>query len=359
MCGFVSPEVQVTSFRFANMTENSTSQFWNTSTGVTIPNQNGSSLLEPELSHGVRLAAEILATYILIAGTAGNVLTIVAIIKSHKLRQIGNSFLISLSISDGLYCIVILPTRIITYHYGRWIFDPVICTILPGIGHLFTGASLSALAFIALNRYTSIVHTWQYKQLYTPVKTAIMLGVCWGFPFLMTIFSTAGIWGSYDYDALTLSCTFSKHGDQSYRRTLAGIAFAVPIVFITVCYARIFYFVHQARKRIQVQGSKSQRSQNIKKDSLKLTVTTSCIFTVFVVCILPFAMVNILDDEVEIPVLHVVTILFAWSETWLNPLVYVCMNKNFRDAYRSICCCVKKDSKILAVSTIHTKTDMY
>ncbi|XP_041639778.1 G-protein coupled receptor 84-like [Cheilinus undulatus] len=65
-------------------------------------------------------------------------------------------------------------------------------------------------------------------------------------------------------------------------------------------------------------------------------VTRMCfaVFLCFVVCFLPFILINIVDKQNRAPqVLHMVSANLTWLNSCINPILYVVMNRQFRQAY--------------------------
>lgn len=90
-----------------------------------------------------------------------------------------------------------------------------------------------------------------------------------------------------------------------------------------------------------------------RKEAVRLTLMMVCIYCLFVVCILPYFLVNIVYRDLTNPTAYLVGLMFTWFNGCINPVIYAMMNAQFRFAFRSLltgcaswCCCddMKEDN---------------
>nr|XP_008101818.1 PREDICTED: G-protein coupled receptor 84 [Anolis carolinensis] len=68
-------------------------------------------------------------------------------------------------------------------------------------------------------------------------------------------------------------------------------------------------------------------------------VTRMCfvVFLFFVICYIPFMLLNILDAKNRAPtVLHMIAANLTWLNSCINPVLYAAMNRQFREAYKGV-----------------------
>ncbi|XP_042305828.1 G-protein coupled receptor 84 [Sceloporus undulatus] len=68
-------------------------------------------------------------------------------------------------------------------------------------------------------------------------------------------------------------------------------------------------------------------------------VTRMCfvVFLFFVICYIPFMLLNIADAKNRAPtVLHMIAANLTWLNSCINPVLYAAMNRQFREAYKSV-----------------------
>ena len=79
-----------------------------------------------------------------------------------------------------------------------------------------------------------------------------------------------------------------------------------------------------------------------RKEDLRLTKMMLTIFISFLVCFLPLMLVNVIDDDVKIPTLHVVASVLAWMSSIVNPFIYAFKNRQYQQAFKKLLCCDTK-----------------
>ncbi|GLH15106.1 G-protein coupled receptor moody [Gryllus bimaculatus] len=163
---------------------------------------------------------------------------------------------------------------------------------------------------ITVNRYVMIAHPAACARAYRPVPLALMVAFCWVFSFGMQLPTLFGVWGKvakavwkeegtravagrfgYDQKLGTCSILADARG-RSAKTALFVIAFLTPCAVIVACYARIFWVVHRL-----------------------------CTF---------------FEGCASMCRLHVLGYLLLYLSACINPLIYVIMNKQYRQAYKAV-----------------------
>ena len=60
------------------------------------------------------------------------------------------------------------------------------------------------------------------------------------------------------------------------------------------------------------------------------------IFISFLVCFLPLMLVNVIDDDLSIPTLHVIASVLAWMSATVNPFIYAFKNRQYQQAFKKV-----------------------
>ena len=103
--------------------------------------------------------------------------------------------------------------------------------------------------------------------------------------------------------------------------------------------------------RTPVSSSKMQGEQKLKRqrrEDIRLTKMMLTIFLLFLVCFLPLMLVNVLDDDMEHPTVHIVgevtltvpvtvhviislsASVLAWMSAAVNPFIYSIQNPQYQ-----------------------------
>ena len=90
---------------------------------------------------------------------------------------------------------------------------------------------------------------------------------------------------------------------------------------------------------VQVKTSKRKEAiRNQRLEDLKLTKMMLTIFLLFMICFLPLMLVNVLDDDIKQPSVHIIASVLAWMSATINPIIYSFLNKHYQKAFRTLLC---------------------
>ncbi|XP_054088614.1 protein trapped in endoderm-1 isoform X3 [Zeugodacus cucurbitae] len=111
----------------------------------------GENIIYP---HAATLFAAICASIFAITGIFGNLITIIALLKCPKIRvHATTAFILSLSVSDLLFCSFSLPLTAVRFYEEKWTFGDSLCKIFPVIFYGNVAVSLLSMVGITLNSY--------------------------------------------------------------------------------------------------------------------------------------------------------------------------------------------------------------
>ncbi|KAH8294521.1 hypothetical protein KR044_005384, partial [Drosophila immigrans] len=207
--------------------------------------------------------AAIMTFLIMIVGICGNFLTVVALLKCPKVRNVAAAFIISLCIADLLFCALVLPFQGLRFVQGTWRHGAILCRLIPFIQYGNIGVSLLCIAMITINRYVMITHHSCYARIYKRHWIAIMIAACWLISYGMQLPTLLGAWGRFGYDDRLQTCSIMSdaHGHSS-KTTLFITAFVIPCLVIIACYAKIFWVVHKSEQRLKRHANKQNSIPN-------------------------------------------------------------------------------------------------
>ncbi|XP_020289246.1 G-protein coupled receptor moody isoform X2 [Pseudomyrmex gracilis] len=298
----------------------------------------------------LRIFAALVAIVIMIVGVVGNLLTIVALCKYPKVRNVAAAFIISLCIADFVFCLLVLPFDSIRFINASWADVRFFCVIVPFLRYGNVGVSLLSVAAITINRYIMIAHHAIYNKVYRKYWIAAMILFCWFFSYGILIPTLLSAWGKFAYDSNLETCSIVKdrHG-RTAKTFLFIMGFLIPCVVIVGCYARIFWVVHKSESRMRKHAAPTIKSPHApgrdireikqKRSEWRITKMVLAIFLSFLACYLPITIVKVADTEVRCPECHVLGYLLLYFASCVNPIIYVIMNKQYRQAYAGVVGC--------------------
>uniref|UniRef100_A0A182M4R5 G-protein coupled receptors family 1 profile domain-containing protein n=1 Tax=Anopheles culicifacies TaxID=139723 RepID=A0A182M4R5_9DIPT len=304
--------------------------------------------------------AAITTITIMITGIVGNLLTIVALLRCPKVRNVAAAFIISLCIADCLFCIIVLPFNAMRFIQGTWMHGETLCTLITFMQYGSVGVSLLCITMISINRYIMIAHYSIYPKVYKTSWIMVMIIACWLFSYGFQLPTLFGVWGKFGYNHQLGTCSILPDDEgRSSKTAMFIIAFIIPCIIIVICYSRIFCVVHNSANNnsisytasssaVKVAGTRSAadaRDAKARRNEWRITKMVLAIFLSFVFCYLPITISKIVDKNVSYPVLHIIGYIMLYLSACMNPIIYVIMNKQYRQAYKTVIFC--KPSRLL------------
>ncbi|TRY75862.1 hypothetical protein TCAL_00618 [Tigriopus californicus] len=209
--------------------------------------------------------------------------------------------------------------------------------------------------FLYTFRYVLISCHANYSRIYSRFNIFLMIVFVWGFSFGIMIPPLVEIWGTMGLNEKTFSCTILKKDGTSPKKFLMLFGFMMPCIVITCCYSAIFCKVRQSRKNVQqhLNGGTGPSSNNTqirnqyhtnsvqsaqRREDIRLTKMMLTIFLCFVVCFLPLMLVNVVDEGIRYPFLHIPASVLAWASAVINPFIYAFKNRQYQQAFAKRAC---------------------
>ncbi|KAJ9581013.1 hypothetical protein L9F63_023800, partial [Diploptera punctata] len=273
------------------------------------------AVMEIYYPRSATIFAAVCAVLFSVVGVVGNLITAIALLRCSKLRHHATTaFVISLCMSDLLFCTINLPLTASRYINEAWVLSDTLCQLFPFFFYGNVAASLLSMVAITINRYILISCHNLYDKLYKPWYIGLMLAFAWIFSFSMMVLPLIEVWGR---------------------------------LVIIVSYTCIYWKVRQSRKNLEahkasakVVSPASKTSQFVqKRDDVRLTRLMLTIFCCFLLCFLPLMLMNVVDDEIRYPTIHVLASVLAWASSVINPFIYAGSNRQYRGAFRRLLCC--------------------
>ncbi|NP_001187002.1 parapinopsin [Ictalurus punctatus] len=281
-----------------------------------------------------RIGYTILSIIMALSSTFGIILNMVVIIvtvRYKQLRQPLNYALVNLAVAD-LGCPVFggLLTAV-TNAMGYFSLGRVGC-VLEGFAVAFFGiAGLCSVAVIAVDRYMVVCRPlgavmFQTKHALAGVVFSWVWSFIWNTPPLFG-------WGSYQLEGVMTSCAPNWYRrdpvNVSYILCYFMLCFALPFATIIFSYMHLLHTLWQVAK-LQVADSGS--TAKVEVQVARMVVIMVMAFLLTWLPYAAFALTVIIDSNIYInPVIGTIPAYLAKSSTVFNPIIYIFMNRQFRD----------------------------
>ncbi|XP_011361592.1 melatonin receptor type 1B [Pteropus vampyrus] len=270
------------------------------------------------------------------ADVLGNLLVIFSVLKNRKLRNAGNSFLVSLALADLVVALYPYPLILVAIFHDGWALGEVHCKASAFVMGLSVIGSVFNITAIAINRYCYICHSVAYHRIYRHWNTPLYICLVW----LLTVVALVPNFfvGSLEYDPRIYSCTFIQTASTQYTAAVVVIHFLLPMAVVSFCYLRIWMLVLQARRK-----ARSESKLCLRPSDFRSFLTMFMVFVIFAICWAPLNCIGLVvainPEEMapQVPEgLFVTSYFLAYLNSCLNAIIYGLLNKNFRREYKKI-----------------------
>lgn len=225
---------------------------------------------QPAATGHVIVTSAVLAL-ITMATVVGNLLVMASVFLERSLRTVANLLIVSLSATDLLVALLVMPLSAVNQVEGCWILGPEACSAWIFFDVLCCTSSIYHLVAIAFDRLWAVSKS-DYIHNRSSRRILVMIGLSWvlsafiGAPPLLGWTSPHGS----DLDR-TGQCLISQ--DLAYTIFSTVGAFYLPLVAIVVVYAKVY---QKARDRILKRHFKASAGDSLRSAR---TSSASCCST--------------------------------------------------------------------------------
>ncbi|XP_019644432.1 PREDICTED: beta-2 adrenergic receptor-like isoform X1 [Branchiostoma belcheri] len=328
-------------------TDNFTANFTVNSTQSPV----GSCFAADPYSVGVQAVLGLITVILILLTVIGNVLVILAVTCHRKLRTVTNFLIVSLACADLSVGITVLPFAATNDILGYWPFGGY-CDVWVSFDVLNSTASILNLVVIAFDRFLAITAPFTYHTRMTERTAGILIATVWGISLVMSFLPIQAGWyrDNDSEEALAIyadPCLCIFTASTAYTIVSSLISFYIPLLIMLVFYGNIFKAARdQARKidalegRIEQENNRRGKKISLAKEK-KAAKTLGIIMGVFILCWLPFFVVNIVNpfcDRCVQPAVFIALTWLGWINSCFNPIIYA-FNKEFRKVFVKMICC--------------------
>nr|QPZ85613.1 rhodopsin RH1 [Sargocentron spiniferum] len=280
--------------------------------------------------------------FLIIVGFPINFLTLYVTLEHKKLRTPLNYILLNLAVADLFMVIGGFTTTMYSSMHGYFVLGRLGCNIEGFFATLGGMISLWSLAVLAIERWVVVckpISNFRFGE-----NHAIMgVSLTWVMALACTVPPLVG-WSRYIPEGMQCACGIDYYtraegyNNESFVIYMFTFHFLFPMFIIFFCYGRLLCAVKEA-------AAAQQESETTQRAEREVTRMVILMVIGYLVCWLPYASVAwfiFTHKGSEFgPLFMAVPSFFAKSSSIYNPIIYICMNKQFRQCMITTLFCGK------------------
>nr|6CMO_R Chain R, chimera protein of Soluble cytochrome b562 and Rhodopsin [Escherichia coli] len=277
---------------------------------------------------------------LIVLGFPINFLTLYVTVQHKKLRTPLNYILLNLAVADLFMVLGGFTSTLYTSLHGYFVFGPTGCNLQGFFATLGGEIALWSLVVLAIERYVVVCKPMSNFRF---GENHAIMGVA--FTWVMALACAApplAGWSRYIPEGLQCSCGIDYYtlkpevNNESFVIYMFVVHFTIPMIIIFFCYGQLVFTVKEAA----AQQQESATTQKAEKEVTRMVI----IYVIaFLICWVPYASVAFYifthQGSCFGPIFMTIPAFFAKSAAIYNPVIYIMMNKQFRNCMLTTICC--------------------
>ena len=298
---------------------------------------------------------------ICVFGVIGNILNIW--ILTHKglqssmgrMEKFAHTGLISLAVSDMMFCVLVLPLSHISVHdyytTNPYDFKSLYNQYQNALINTFLLSSTMLTVTMAAGRYFAIVHPIRARQFIGMTCARRIISLVFVF---CIVFNIPRFW---KFQMTEIQCTTSgqryyfrqdgayKQFEVPYLATYFVIGILIPLILLAYCNIFLVKALHQSKKRI----TRFRQNDNQQETSQRITLTLVIIVIFYLLLLVPAELITVFREFADLIGFSISSDLFNMAVAIVNVLqsinfsfnfiLYCIINTHFRNiVYNAVKC---------------------
>ncbi|CAH1794995.1 unnamed protein product [Owenia fusiformis] len=312
-------------------------------------------------------------TIAMVLAIPGNIVVIIIIAKSKRMRTMTNLFLVNLSISDLMVALVCMWAHMGVGIAPEWPFGSFVCKFNYFWQVIAVTSSVLTLTLISGDRFFAIV--FPLKARMTEKRAVFLIITTWIISIAVAtphLFSRrmfqlnwknrVETWCTEDWPKVALgkidgTCKWDQPQRRIYYTCFVVLMYFIPVIVMIVAYTIIVYALNKKKPGEQTRRLITQH-ETARKKVVRLLLS---VLLAFIICWTPqqvFLLYDVYRPATKLPqwVFRVKywALALAYFNSSLNPIIYAGLNSNFRKGFIEAIRCrlVAKNVKVAPLDTI-------
>ncbi|XP_045189650.2 dopamine receptor 1-like [Mercenaria mercenaria] len=303
---------------------------------------------------------------IIFLSLAGNILVCIAVFTDRRLKRLNNMFIVSLAVADLWVSLMVMTFAVVNDITGKWMFGSAYCNVWISSDVMGSTASILNLCVISLDRYIHIRDPLKYARWMNWKKVAIAISLVWTISIILSFIPINVGWhkSPEDYDKVLPPELCYLEISGTYAVVSSSISFYLPCIVMLALYCKLYMYAREQVRSINSTlvhnhiGEQRGSGQASRLSDHKAAVTLGVIMGVFLICWLPFFILNLIEAYCKCAPIILFQILtwLGYFNSCLNPIIYSIFNSEFRNAFKKIlfpknCRCFNRDGRSFRYGT--------
>ncbi|XP_060075824.1 dopamine receptor 2-like [Ylistrum balloti] len=315
-------------------------------TNETVPRDEKEHEYEEERSKFIIKACFIFG--IMICTIIGNTLSIAVIIRTKVLRTPSGNFIISLAAADLMVGACVVPFSFVSASQGKWIFSDQVCTFVGFLQFYSTTLSISNLLVLTIDRWISVTRPLKYTRWMTNKTSYVCIAFIWIAVFLIDIPMVFPAVGHFRDMRKVYICSPQWQTNLAYTFVLIAVYLLPSFTMVLVLNLRLFCL--SRKHRLKMNSIERQTQSRNSLSSMKSKIVIFTIVLTFEISWMPYFVVEIIRLFSLAVVDNNVTFIVSWvavCNSFMNSVIYTCLNRKFREGIRILFRCQKQPDYIM------------
>ncbi|XP_006003522.1 somatostatin receptor type 1-like [Latimeria chalumnae] len=266
-------------------------------------------------------------------GLVGNAMVIYVILKYAKMKTATNIYILNLAIADELFMLSV-PFLATSAALEHWPFGSLMCRLVLSVDGINMFTSIFCLTVLSVDRYIAVVHPIKAARYRRPT-VAKMINICVWVLSLIVILPIIIFADTVPSADGRVDCNFlwpEPSWSEAFVVYAFLLGFLIPVVAICLCYCMIVIKM----RAVALKAGWLQR----RKSEKKITRMVMLVVTVFVLCWMPFYIIQLVTVFFypPDPTITQLFVILSYANSGANPILYGFVSDNFKRSFQRIMC---------------------
>ena len=292
-----------------------------------------------------------------VIGILGNSLVIHVYRSNRDLKgKPTNMFIAALAVADLITSIAIIPIPLLSRAPQNAI-GSFYCKLVFSSNVMWISivASICTLTTLSVERYVAVGFPNRYKRIFTQKNTVIIIACIWLFGFVLNTF---GYYETFVVGGQCVHIIVSANFQLFLGVAIFLVEYLIPMIIMLATNIRTIQLLQKQANAFHGSEGKSSPAETMLQARRRVVYMLLIVIIAFIICWSPDQVaflgfnLGIVPFEFAFGDLYRAFIALAFSNSCLNPVIYIITNRNFRQAFFDLLPSRNRSS----ASSIHTKS---